>query len=264
MTLEQYRRQWARYHRIYERRSYFILRRAFIKSISDIDLSTANESNYDTILKNGFTQQAIQDAYVELYTTIGLQHGRRVLRDIERESKSLFSDTFERDVIRFIVEFGGRRITTVSNTFLDFILHEIAISSFEGTSISQVVTNILKRRNLYRWQLLRIARTETTAAAGYASDTASSTTGLVLEKLWVSARDPRTRITPEDEFDHFNLNGMRVDDGEPFEVDRKSGGTEFLRFPGDPMGSAGNTINCRCSVVKIPKRDSNGNIIRRF
>ena len=30
---------------------------------------------------------------------------------------------------------------------------------------------------------------------------------------------------------------------------------------GDPKGSAGNVINCRCSVAVVPKRDDNGNLV---
>lgn len=266
MNLESHRRQWLRYHRRYERRAYLILRRAFIKAVRDIDLTDATQYNYQNTIKNGIArnQKVIQAAYVELYTNIGLTHGRRVLKAIEKETKSLFSDTFEREVMRFLFNYGGNRIVSVSQQLADFIIEQIAIEQPKGQSISQIVTNILKKRSFYRWQLLRIARTETTAAAGYASDSASSTSGIVLEKVWVSATDSRTRVIPEDQYDHLNLNGVRVDDGQPFKVAVRNGGFELLRFPGDPSASAGNTINCRCSVVKVPKRDANGNIMRRF
>lgn len=266
MNLESYRRQWIRYHRRYERIAYLILRRAFIKTIAEIDLSNATEDNYEALIKQGVQTNSvtIQRAYIQLYETVGLMHGKRVIKDIERQAKNLFTDTFQREVIQFLANYGGNRIRTVSNTLAEFIIRELSIANLDGISISQAVTNILKKRSFYRWQLLRIARTETTAAANYASDAASSTTGIVLQKVWVSAEDSRTRVIPEDEYDHLHMNGKRVDDGQPFFVRVRGGGVEPMRFPGDPSGSSENVINCRCAMVKVPKRDSNGNIIRRF
>lgn len=265
MNLESYRKQWIRYHRRYERRAYLILRRAVIKTVSGIDLSDATDNNYASLIEQGIrSSNDIRKAYIEIYTTIGLLHGKRVLKDIQRQEKNAFTDSFEREVAKFLVNFGGERIRTVSRSLSDFIISEIAKGQQQGTGISQIVTNILKRRSFYRWQLLRIARTETTAAANYASDAASSSTGIVLEKVWVSAQDPRTRVVPEDNFDHLHMNGVRVDDGQPFQVPTKIGGIEFMRFPGDPNGSAGDVINCRCAMVKVPKRDRNGKIIRKF
>jgi len=265
MNLESYRKQWLRYHRRYERTSYFILRRAFIKTVQSIDLSDATQENYERLIKQGvISSNAIEMAYIDLYNTIGLLHGKRVLKDIERQEKSLFTDNFQREVAKFLTNFGGQRIVTVSKSLADWLISEIAKGQQEGVSISQTVTNILKKRSFYRWQLLRIARTESTAASNYASDAASSSTGIVLQKVWVSAQDPRTRIVPEDAFDHFHMNNKRVDDGQPFQVPTKRGGIEFMRFPGDPNGSAGDVINCRCAMVKVPKRDSNGNIVRKF
>lgn len=264
MTQDAYRRQWLRYHRIYERRAYYLLRRSFIKAVKDINLSLATPNNYEQIIREGFNYKTIQGAYFDLYETIGLLHGKRVLKDIENQTKNLFTDTFRSKVIEFLLSYGGDRIRTISITYLDWIIAEIGSGNLEGNSISQIVTSILKKRSFYRWQLLRIARTETTASAGYASDIASSTTGLVLEKVWISAQDNRTRRIPKDKYDHLNMNGKRVDDGQLFEVPIKTGGFEYLRFPGDPSARAGNVINCRCAMVKVAKRDENGKIIRRF
>ena len=54
------------------------------------------------------------------------------------------------------------------------------------------------------------------------------------------------------------MNGVRVDLNQDFNV---SG--EKMMFPGDIKGSAGNVINCRCTVAQIPKRDSKGRLIRK-
>ena len=53
------------------------------------------------------------------------------------------------------------------------------------------------------------------------------------------------------------MNQRRVGQSERFNV---SG--EMLSFPGDPKGRAGNVVNCRCTVAIVPKRDSQGNLVR--
>ncbi len=44
--------------------------------------------------------------------------------------------------------------------------------------------------------------------------------------------------------DHAEADGQEVGMDEPFDV-----GGEQLMYPGDPAGSAGNVINCRCTVI---------------
>ena len=123
--------------------------------------------------------------------------------------------------------------------------------------IATDMEKLIKSRNFYRWQALRIARTETTAASNYAATVSSSVSGVLMDKVWVSALDARTRQEPESRFDHYHMNQVRVPLEEAFNV---SG--EKLMFPGDPKGSAGNVVNCRCSVAQVVRRDKDGNIIR--
>jgi uncharacterized protein with gpF-like domain len=46
--------------------------------------------------------------------------------------------------------------------------------------------------------------------------------------------------------DHLAADGQVQDIDEPFDV-----GGEQLMYPGDPAGSPGNTINCRCTVLPV-------------
>lgn len=59
-----------------------------------------------------------------------------------------------------------------------------------------------------------------------------------LMKVWVATGDSRTRR------DHLRAHGQTVKVDEFFEV-----GGEKLRFPRDPRGSAGQTVNCRCRSI---------------
>ena len=66
---------------------------------------------------------------------------------------------------------------------------------------------------------------------------AQVTTGREYVKVWITQRDGRVRSA------HVEADGQTVALEEPFKVDG-----ELLRYPRDPAGSAGNTINCRCWV----------------
>jgi len=66
---------------------------------------------------------------------------------------------------------------------------------------------------------------------------------------WFSQKDDKVRESLD--YDHVEADGQRVQIGQPFIV---SG--EALRYPGDPSGSLGNIINCRCFAIPIKKKQS--------
>ena len=63
-------------------------------------------------------------------------------------------------------------------------------------------------------------------------------TGRKAWKTWNTRRDGKVRSA------HRHASGQTVRMNEDFKV-----GGETLRYPGDPNGSAGNTINCRCFII---------------
>ena len=99
-----------------------------------------------------------------------------------------------------------------------------------------------------------IGQTEAGTVASVAADTAvngmiSGLNGIMANKSWVSRQDDRVRNFSDGDFSHVSANGQQVSTTLPFQIPRKGGGTEALRFPRDPNGSAGNVINCRCIAV---------------
>lgn len=65
-----------------------------------------------------------------------------------------------------------------------------------------------------------------------------------LESTWHTASDERVRTS------HMAMNGQT----QPFGEDFVSGNGNRLRFPGDPLGPASDTVNCRCVVARRLKR----------
>jgi hypothetical protein len=92
-------------------------------------------------------------------------------------------------------------------------------------------------QRLPNWRAELIARTEMIRASNAAAWGLYRSWG-VTEKEWLATMDDRTRET------HAMASGQVVGIDETFNV-----GGEDLRYPGDPRGSPGNTISCRCTVL---------------
>ncbi len=89
-----------------------------------------------------------------------------------------------------------------------------------------------------------ILRTEQTRVynLGHRSQQVASAEQLPgLRKQWMATPGNRTRDT------HLRAHGQTVPIDEPFRV-----GRDRLQYPGDPRGSAGETINCRCRMRTLP------------
>jgi hypothetical protein len=93
------------------------------------------------------------------------------------------------------------------------------------------------------WRREMIARTETIKAMNTVSYRLYGDWG-VEEHEWLSANDDRTRREPYG--GHLAADGQVRRVGMPFDV-----GGEKLLYPGDPRGSPGNIINCRCVTIPI-------------
>lgn len=89
----------------------------------------------------------------------------------------------------------------------------------------------------------RIVRTEGNRllnAGAFAQSVELEKQGFKSEKMWDATFDAATRLA------HAEADGQKVNVNDPFVVDG-----EELMFPGDPAGSEGNVINCRCTYVNL-------------
>jgi hypothetical protein len=114
-------------------------------------------------------------------------------------------------------------------------------------AVAEVARESLRNTNL--WRADTIAATEVNNGAEGSKNIEYETIGnelaaagllLRIRKSWQTMGDGRVRPA------HRAANGQVVAHNESFVV-----GGELLRWPADPMGSAGNTINCRCTAVEV-------------
>ena len=90
-----------------------------------------------------------------------------------------------------------------------------------------------------------IARTETGASVNLGQMATYKASGIE-KKEWISTFDDRTRES------HLQMDGMIANIDDTFEVPNYTdGGIDNMLYPLDPNGSAGNVVNCRCTIAPI-------------
>ena len=229
-----------------------------------------NENAIKAQLAVNISSEDMYNAYYNIYYNIGRIHGKRVGNSINIELTKDFTLVefmvlFERNLPMFLRVYGVTRIQQVHQSYLEDIFKMFDDRLKDGKTLKETtneVFKVMRSPRFYRWQAERIARTETTGAANYGAVQSGDVSGFVMEKRWISALDARTRRTPPSHYDHRAMNGKRVGLKEPFIFNNESLREDSLLYPGDPNGNAGNVINCRCTVSVVPKRDSNGSLIR--
>ncbi len=154
---------------------------------------------------------------------------------------------------RLLLEARGlQSFKQITKTHTERIMKQIQ----EGVSKSETIDDITRRiastfaePDKIIGKARTIARTETLSAVSQGQWAAVKNAQEVipnLKKIWITAGDERVRPS------HTNNNGVELSVDEKF--------ANGLRFPRDPQGSAGEVINCRCTLVMVPPDEEIGDI----
>lgn len=236
-----------------EIQAYRIVRRNVLKITNSIPFVNMSKMTYEALINSNVTEKQIKEMYKEIYITLMQPQIKRTERSIKSEIE------FESIIMQWLNTNAGYRIVSVHKTLIDSIIGVIANGYEKNLSVADITRNLQKQFGWYKTQALRIARTETTTATNYATVLGAQSSEYQLEKTWISVQDNRTRRPPHSHYDHLDMNGVKVDEFQPFFT---SG--EYIDYPADPKGKAGNTINCRCKVVFTIKEDENGLPLRKI
>jgi hypothetical protein len=178
-----------------------------------------------------------EDFAKQTWEVLKSHHGYRI-KDIE------FSP-FDEAIRAWVATFAGERIVGITSTTQAMIQRLLQKAIDEGYGVAKAQALIRSEfTTMSRLRAERIARTEIVSASNLGSIEGARSTGLNLQKNWLSTRDGRTRTLETGEFDHLSVDGQPADLNGFFNV---SG--EDLMYPGDINGSPGNVINCRCTVT---------------
>lgn len=196
-------------------------------------------------------QKELQRIFMKMYSTAIEASSQRQFNSIQKNYNYVIQkkdalDTFERLSMAWILERGLELSTQVSGTTAKEVANGISNFSAEGLTISELIRFIKDRAKISSQRRAElIARTETHTAASWANlestKSIANEVGLDLKKTWNVVEDERTRMS------HRQADGDSVSMDDHFIVQGES-----LKFPGDPNGSAGNVINCRCVLTYEP------------
>lgn len=137
----------------------------------------------------------------------------------------------------------------VNRTTQETINELVTEANNEGLDFEELGERISDRfQDWERWRADMHGRTAGTASFEGGQLDSFEMAG-VPKEFWLTQRDSRVRGRvpgryADARFDHWEADGQTVAIDEPFEV---SG--EALKHPGDPSGSPGNIIHCRCTQV---------------
>lgn len=253
---------FAKLHNTYERKALRMLLKEFQALGKKIPYEVLTPENAEGLIQLTLNEAGLEKALFKIYMVIGKSYGNLEARRYRkfREQKKfkplpLFNEAFQLFIINYFKEFGGENITLLSETYIQAVVNEIIKGAAENETVVQMRDRIFKtvnKPNFYKWQALRIARTETTFAMNQAAQISGEVSGVVMEKVWITAIDGRERES------HRNVSGQAVPLDGFFDV-----GGEKMKFPGDRLNgaSAGNLVNCRCASGNRAKRDANGELI---
>lgn len=222
-------------------------------------------------LSRGSIQQARQDigkvvttAEIEkvikaLYIQAGLLQANvtyRQVKAIERTVLKFVGFGYNQEWTNSILDYFqynllDKAVLPITETTRKLILRILDQAQREGWSNDRAVQEIMKYTddiNLSRARV--IVRTESVRAMNYGTMLGADKSALVLDKRWITAHDERVRPS------HRDQDGVKIDMEGTF--------PNGCSFPGDPDGGAKETINCRCTIALVPKRDEKGSVIRRI
>jgi len=201
-----------------------------------------------------FKENDLINMYTEMYSKIGLHFALWYYKNVDKllnkasdldNLMSIWSKSFA-----FVgQQVGAQRVTLVSGTAKNTLIAVTQKLMSDPAFMNQgekVKAKMLKTQfNRYStYQAKRLVRTEATNAANYATIVSAQSVfdGRDLMKTWHTSIDGRERAS------HGAANGQTVPNAGKFSVQG-----QFLKWAGDPAGSASNVINCRCGVSVFPK-----------
>ena len=192
------------------------------------------------------TSVPIKKVMEQLYINVGLSWANMTRLDMQRKERRPMG--FNEEMTAYILQYlNGTMLEDVDNmtdTTKNDIIRAIETAINNGYGIDEIIKS-LSDANVTKQRARLIARTEIVTASNTASVIQANNSGLNLEKIWIAARDNRTRQ------DHVAVNGTQIPLKDAFMV----GGYE-MQQPGD-RGVDGNrtpakeVCNCRCTVAFI-------------
>jgi uncharacterized protein with gpF-like domain len=183
------------------------------------------------------------EALIVFYQKIAKTFGAAFFDELKMQQKDSLSE-YQKAIQTWVFTQAANKVVLITRTTKKLIKAAINKGIAAGESNLLIAKRIVKSGRISNpFRARRIARTETHTASVNAVDQAAKASRVRFLRVWSTTIDERTHGA-DDEFNHVIANGETVEQDEVF---TRTG--QALKYPGDPNGSPGNTINCRCVVM---------------
>ena len=221
------------------------LGRSMLKVFKEAGTRAAEEYKYhqDANISMSIIQRDVEQVLRAHYSGVITMFSNRVYENTKRTPFELLID-------QYLVLYGLDKVQKISATTRAIIMSAIFIGEGDGLGVAAIADLITERTGgaMGRARAATIARTETHAAASWATHTATMQQPLKYNKQWSAVSDGRTRSH------HAAMNGTQVGPDDDFVV--RAGGQEYrMAHTHDPRGGAINNVNCRCVTLYIADED---------
>lgn len=190
---------------------------------------------------------AIKQAYNNVYQKVGGDFAKKTYNAVKPLAKAKddgLTEEWQKQMERFLDAYGATRVVAVADQtgvrFKQEVNKVIKDGVARGLSIDDIKRNLVS--NIEGMSSIRartIARTEVVGASNQGSLIGAQSSGLMLDKVWLTAHN---KVPPRPT--HKAADGQTVSMYEKFKV-----GTEEMNAPGDVTASPEEVINCRCTII---------------
>lgn len=209
-------------------------------------------------------EKPLEKALAQMHVTAAINNAIRTDKYLSsyKKADNAQLNIWKQVVLQYLNENGLNQLAIeITVTLKKEIQKVIEKGIREGWGVDKIVRE-LNDAKFPKWMARRIVRTEINKASNTGAMIAAADSDLEMDKKWISAIDNKTRRIPRDQYDHLTMDGTVIGFDERFIVPSTKT-IDAMLYPGDPAASAGNLCNCRCTVAMIPKRDAEGQLIRR-
>lgn len=236
MTEAEKKKYWLKFHRFQMRYESIYLPK--INNVLKDQVQTYIKNKDTVYIRSGKMYEVLMDLYIQT----GLNWAKYTKSEFTKKQGGQMG--FSEMIVNFMREYFGfnllRDAENITQTTIRLIQEVLSDAALEGWGFDKIVEK-LEAPDFTAKRARLIARTETVGAANAASLQNAKITGLELNKIWIAARDNRTRLH------HKEVDNAVVGIDESFKV-----GDSLMNYPGDKAGGASEVCNCRCAVAFIP------------
>lgn len=205
-----------------------------------------NEAQWAGIIENNIQETYLPRWIHGLFLDCGVPTAKSTSRDM-RKSKADADDLWLRELDAYATERAGQDIVSVTGTLKETLIDVLQEEMSEelGIGVEKLTKNIFaKYQTLAKWQVRRIAQTESMIAMADAAHVAAQTLDVGYTKQWCISGLGNTRES------HYVMDGVEVDENEPFYLENG-----VLMYPHDTSlnAPANEIINCACCCIRRPK-----------